>query len=301
MKKSRIILIGIILILLLVLYGPISYFRIALINTSMTTTNFKFIAKILYFNSYIEKVMNEYKVQTKEKTNQAETKKGGTETIFAEIKGDYYKGYIIKTSPENLFLGLAKDQNGEILEDIVTREKAFAGINASAYLEAEKRGKISGYCISNNKIIRKCTTDHLHTFAGLNNKNKLIVGNLSNEEIANQKFKWAVEFGPILIVNGNKVSIKEVAGGYAPRTAIGQTNNGDILLLVIDGRQVKSLGATYQDLQTIFYENGVINAIVLDGGSSSSMFYNGKIVNVPSDVQKERILPNAILLKQGEK
>jgi exopolysaccharide biosynthesis protein len=133
--------------------------------------------------------------------------------------------------------------------------------------------------------------------AGINNNNKLLVGNFTTDEIKGKNFKWAIEAGPVLIVNGEKPKITATAGGIAPRTAIGQTKEGTILLLVIDGRQVTSVGASLYNAQSVLFEYGAINAMNLDGGTSSSMFYDGKLINKPCKGNEQRNLPNAIIIK----
>ena len=64
-----------------------------------------------------------------------------------------------------------------------------------------------------------------------------------------------------------------------PRTAIGQRADGAVLMLVIDGRQASSLGATYADLIKVMLDYGAVNAINLDGGSSSLMYYKGEYLH----------------------
>jgi exopolysaccharide biosynthesis protein len=67
--------------------------------------------------------------------------------------------------------------------------------------------------------------------------------------------------------------------------------------VVTDGRRIGSFGATYYDIQRIMYASGAVNAIGLDGGSSSTMVWEGKVVNIPSDGDAGRRLPNAILFR----
>jgi exopolysaccharide biosynthesis protein len=50
-------------------------------------------------------------------------------------------------------------------------------------------------------------------------------------------------------------------------------------------------------MQTILYANGAINAIGLDGGSSSTMVYEGRLVNKPSGSEEDRLLPAAIIFR----
>lgn len=107
-----------------------------------------------------------------------------------------------------------------------------------------------------------------------------------------------VTFGPPLIINGKKLITSGDGGwGVAPRTAIGQRKDGTVLLLVIDGRQAGSIGATLLDVQNILYEQGAYVAANLDGGSSTTMFYNGKVVNKPADMLGERLIPTAFIVK----
>ena len=68
------------------------------------------------------------------------------------------------------------------------------------------------------------------------------------------------------------------------------------LLLVIDGRQPQSLGATYQDCIQVMQEWGAVNAANLDGGSSSMLYYEGELISVCSSLYGPRRIPTAILV-----
>ena len=80
-----------------------------------------------------------------------------------------------------------------------------------------------------------------------------------------------------LIINGESREFKGSGSGANPRTAIGQRADGSVLLLVTDGRGANGhLGVTAGDLIEIMERYDAVNAANLDGGSSSSMYYNGK-------------------------
>jgi exopolysaccharide biosynthesis protein len=218
--------------------------------------------------------------------------------IFAEIKGDYFRGYIIKIEdPRRLSLVHADNEEGEFLEDLVAAQKFLGGINGGGYRNDKKRGLPWGTLIANGEIVSACTEHREHTRGGLNAAHKLIVGRMTDNEIARQNFEWAFEFGPILIINGEKTALNVYSGGLSPRTAIGQTKEGHILMVVIDGRQTSSIGATFHDVQMVLFANGAINAIGLDGGASSCMVYQGELVNSPSEGKRGRLLPSAIIFK----
>ena len=107
----------------------------------------------------------------------------------------------------------------------------------------------------------------------------------------------AITFGPALIVNGEPASVKGASSGLNPRTAIGQRADGAVLMLVIDGRQASSLGATYADEISVLLEYGAINAANLDGGSSSLMYYKGEYLNKGVLLTGSRELPTGFIVR----
>ncbi|MNV75982.1 hypothetical protein D3C71_1693090 [compost metagenome] len=115
-----------------------------------------------------------------------------------------------------------------------------------------------------------------------------------------KKLKYAVSFGPTIIVNGTP-TIKSGDGGWGiqPRTAIAQKKDGTVLMLVIDGRQKDSIGATLKNVQDIFLKYGAYNAFNLDGGASTTMVYDNKLVNSPSDIMGERYVPTAFIITKA--
>lgn len=112
----------------------------------------------------------------------------------------------------------------------------------------------------------------------------------------------AVCGGPRLLKNG-KVDINcteekfsaSIVTDRHPRTAVGVTFDGEILFIVVDGRHATSIGMTLRELAEYFKSLGGCHAINLDGGGSSSMYINGRIVNRPSD-GRERPISNGILI-----
>lgn len=114
---------------------------------------------------------------------------------------------------------------------------------------------------------------------------------------------FALGGGPTLLKDG-KVTITaaeerfrpDVAEGRAPRTAVGITPYGEVLLVVVDGRQPRySTGMTLAELAKFLLDLGAKDAINLDGGGSSTVFASGMVVNRVSD-GRERRVGNALLL-----
>ena len=84
-----------------------------------------------------------------------------------------------------------------------------------------------------------------------------------------------------------------------PRTGIGYTANGGIILVVIDGRQNRwSRGATLREFADIMRDLGAVEALNLDGGGSTTMVVEGEVVNRPSD-GSQRNISNAVLVLPG--
>ena len=119
-------------------------------------------------------------------------------------------------------------------------------------------------------------------FIGFTFENKFILGNMSKEKALEMGYRDAIEFGPYLIVNGKRSFIKGNGGwGIAPRSAIGQRQDGIVLFLVINGRIASSIGTDMVELTDIMERYGAYNAANLDGGSSSELVINQQIINTP--------------------
>ncbi|MEM5766980.1 MAG: phosphodiester glycosidase family protein [Bacillota bacterium] len=115
--------------------------------------------------------------------------------------------------------------------------------------------------------------------------------------------RLAVGAGPQLVRDGTiYLTTKtegfgsDVAGGRAPRTAVGMTAQGRMLLVVVDGRQPGySVGMTLLEMGKLLQSLGAVNALNLDGGGSAEMVVNGVVVNQPSD-GRERPVGDALLV-----
>jgi exopolysaccharide biosynthesis protein len=290
---------------ILLFYGPFEQFRLLWINTAMYSSRYKFLATVLYSPAYIASVLEQNRGGAQGQTSPeplrpredaGEDGGPGDGFIFAEVKGNYYRGYLVKlANPARLSLVRSPQRAGSLLEDLVAEHKAAGGINGAGYADDKARGLPAGMLIIDGQVVNRCNSGTRHVMGGFREDNKLVVGAFTEQEIAAQGYRWAFEFGPLLIVNGEKAELNAFSGGLSPRTALGQTADGSVLLLVIDGRQLASIGATYRDLQTILYANGALNAIGLDGGSSSSLVLEGKLINSPAEASNERLIPNAVI------
>jgi len=114
-----------------------------------------------------------------------------------------------------------------------------------------------------------------------------------------------VSGGPLLIENGKmvvkKTVIEEIFKGKllkrSARTAIGETKDKKLMLVVVDKRRGISDGAFYSELSKIMIQEGAWRAMGLDGGGSSSMFVDGKVVSYPTAWTSIPV-SNAIIVKK---
>ncbi|MDP4180169.1 MAG: M56 family metallopeptidase [Bacillota bacterium] len=217
-----------------------------------------------------------------------------------DIKGSFFKGKLmIISDPSKITLAYSLKEDKTVSE-MAKEANAIGAINAGGFKpQSIDSSAISpyGFIIKDGKVVY----DELNNYeikqdtVGFTYKDQLLVGKFTLSQLKKYGIKDAVCFGPAIIINGSPM-IKEGDGGWgiAPRTAIGQKSDGTVLFLVIDGRSVASIGATLKDVQNIFIKNGVLNASLLDGGSSTTMYYSGSIINHPSS-KGERSIASSFL------
>lgn len=180
---------------------------------------------------------------------------------------------------------------GETVSEIAARTHAVAAINAGGFKDRNWQGtggQPVGTTIHDGKII---TYDTKYPTIGFTDSGVLKVGYFTKQQLVQEKIKEAASFGPILVENGQGVIKGDGGWGRAPRTAIGQRADGTVIMVVTDGRLVHGstdFGASLADLQTLMLKYGAINAANLDGGSSSTLVLNGKLINSPVDILGER-------------
>ena len=230
----------------------------------------------------------------------------GDGIILEEVKGEGYSGYMmVVLDPSRVILGsVPKSYGGQgyTVEQMVKKFDAVAGTNAGGFYDPNGggNGSIPDTLVVFEGQIYYESSGVNDGFVGIDKNHILHTGILSSKEIREREIQYGVCFGPVLIANGEVALAENNVGGLNPRTAIGQRSDGAILMLVIDGRQVSSIGATYRDLVDIFLEYGAVNACNLDGGSSSMMWYGDGYVNNCASVIGIRPVPTAfVVLKEG--
>jgi len=215
-----------------------------------------------------------------------------------KVSGNNYEGtMMVINDPSKISLATTYPwgEYGKELDKLVTESGAIAGINGGLYYsDANKGGRPLGVTVSNGEIEDMslgATGLHLIGFDNENILRIIDISNMNRSEIENlietEGIRDAVSFQEEasdannhfvkLIINGEKRELNGMGSGANPRTAIGQREDGSVLFLVTDGRGKNGhLGATAADLIEVMDEYGAVNAANIDGGSSSTMYYNGK-------------------------
>lgn len=282
------------------------------VNTMMETSALKFIPRMFFTEDEIAAIRKRNStVDTLEVTDQSLVVIPTPEELSEEderlpleiidISSSTYKGKLMLVrDPSRVVIGtppsLGGNAKGIQISEMVEREGGIAGINAGGFMDeggVGNGGTPLGIVIKNGELLYNGGGSIV---VGFDKDNKLVVGWMTAQEAMDKGLRDACSFGPVFIVNGKRSDVAGTGGGLNPRTCIGQTADGTVLLLTIDGRQATSIGATYEDCINILEEYGAVNAANLDGGSSTVMYYNGEIINVCASVYGPRDLPTSFVV-----
>ncbi|WP_342424274.1 phosphodiester glycosidase family protein [Paenibacillus sp. FSL E2-0178] len=184
----------------------------------------------------------------------------------------------------------------EALASIAKRSNAAAAINGT-FFDAYTKGTYYapyGYIISGGKMLKNSPGDKRTVFAYDSNLlAELIPGSEFKNRFDSGSIQGALQAGPRLLVNG-KVSLNVLAEGFkdpkiltggGSRSALGLTRDHKLILLT-------SGGATIPQLAEIMKQAGAYQAMNLDGGASSGLYYNGKYLTTPG-----RLISNALVVQ----
>lgn len=285
----------------LICHGPSNSAKELFATTILETGQLKFLANVFLSKDEIESIVSKNSLQDMNveidenliKTNIDKTK----ELIeIYEVNGNNFEGkMMVVNDPSKISLATTYPwgEYGKELGVLTEDASAIAGVNGGIYYSSgNKGGRPLGVTVSNGEIqdislglvglyLIGFDENNLLRIISLDGMNKAQV----EELIKTEKIRDAVAFQEEssdknnhfvkLIINGEKRELNGMGSGANPRTAIGQRKDGSVLILVTDGRGKNGhLGATASDIIDIMAEYGAVNAANLDGGSSSSLYYN---------------------------
>lgn len=220
-----------------------------------------------------------------------------------------YRGVIAKVKlfdPKVFKVTLGKGALGklETTSAAAKRNKAILAINGGGFYNETRNGKSYARLIGNTVINGKLVEPFNGYpgdlfFAGIDHSGR-VVGTVpkTEKDLTQLKPYMGVSFIPILLKDGKKMSIPDKwMTTKQPRTMIGQYANDDLIFIVIDGRQNDwSVGITLENLQDKLLDLGVKSAYNLDGGGSSAMYFDGRLMNKPSDGKERPVVNNIVIM-----
>lgn len=201
----------------------------------------------------------------------------------------YWIAEVISSDAIPLKGAMASDTyNGkrETISSMANRLGAILAINASGFYA--KTNTPMGTVVRNGKLVN---IDKSYTGEILSLKSD---GNLafttvnSEEEFKNLDIKQTFTFGPILVRDYQATELNDKS--RHPRTAIGQLDDNRYVLVVVEGRMEGADGMTLAELQQLFLQLGCKTAYNLDGGGSTTLYFQGKVINTPSDGSERSVV-----------
>jgi exopolysaccharide biosynthesis protein len=232
--------------------------------------------------------------QTKQNTAEAAGLKSFSDSIVVDTvnTANYTAKILVIPDPTTLHVVTTKLTNqGQPLSDLIKQNHGVAGINGGAFLDPGGNGsggQMLGIVISNGKIISTPGGNNVKALVGAFRKDgEFITGSYSANELINLDVKEAISFGPQLIVDGKNLVSPSVSGawGWAPRTVLGQTKNGRVVMIITDGRfywDKTHRGASMGDMASLLQKYDVVNAIAMDGGGSTTMIKDDQLLMKPA-------------------
>ena len=236
-----------------------------------------------------------------------------TGLYLKEVSGNGWQGFLMLSDDPTR--GKVEDTRrqmvcGQKVSTMINNAGAVAGINGGGFTDGpnydSNGGTPSGVVIENGVLVYPqdpaLIENKTYNMVGMNSDGVLVLRQCTPSWAMQNDIVSAVSFSPYIIVNGKGLVREGTTGGWgiAPRTAIGQRQTGEIIFMVVDGRQPGySSGCDLLPLQETLLAEKCHNAAMMDGGSSTVMIYNNEFINRPS-LGFERYINNCWVVLPAE-
>ena len=209
-----------------------------------------------------------------------------TVTQYRAYDSNIYVADVEVTDGTSILSAFAKNTYGrnitDTTSDMAEENNAVLAINGDYY-----GARQSGYVIRNGVVYRSQGSNGEDMVISKDGSLSFISESDTTTDSLIQKQAWQVlSFGPVLVENG-QVAVSEndevgMAMASNPRTAIGTVAKNHYLFVVSDGRTSESAGLSLYELANFMKSLGATNVYNLDGGGSSTMVFQGEVVNNPT-------------------
>ena len=297
----------------LLLYGPFENPKKTFLGTAMDSMHYQWLATTFMSKENIDSILG---------INEgANTEAEGSDESVVEISrvkddsikcypikgkdGAKFNGYVIEvTDPTRVKVGVSSKlgTEGEKTSEIAKKNNAIAAINGGAFTDetngeewTQNGGIPTGLILQNGEVkFNDIPENEKRETVAITKDGLLLAGRYSLNDLKKKNASEALTFGPVLISGGTKVSVPEK--GTAPKTLIGQKANGTMVLVVLDSNTETRFSATIKEAQDVMYKLGCVTAINLDGGKSTTMYYDGEVINNPSNPIGERKIASGFIV-----
>ncbi len=305
------------------MYGPVRMVRDFYVSSALTSMTHRYLAYVFYTPARVKEIASENTVIESDEDSDtsaikiSEIKDDGVyESVYEEqilkrdpdndvfklitVKEKTYTAYItVVYDPSRVHLVSASNlsSGGQRVTEMAKKHKALVAINGGSAKIRNHALIPRGIYIQDGKVL--FDSGDREKLIAFNNDNILVLAKMNSKEAKARGIRDAVWFQPYLIVNGVPSKFKGDGGyGNRPRTAIGQRQDGIVLFVTVDGKTGLN-GTTMKELTKIFVRYKAYNAANLDGGGSTTLVVNGKLINDPTGWQQSnaRHVANAWIVK----
>ena len=305
------------------MYGPVRIARDFYVSSALTSMTHRYLAYVFYTPARVKEIASQNTVIENDEDSDTSAIK------ITEVKDDgvyesVYEEQILKKDPDNdvfklitinektytAYITVVYDPSrvhvvsasnlssgGQRVTEIAKKHKALVAINGGAFKIRNHALIPRAIYMQDGKVL--FDSGDREKLIAFNKDNILVLSKMNSKEAKAQGIRDAVWFKPYLIVNGVPSTFKGDGGyGNRPRTAIGQRQDGIVLFVTVDGKTGLN-GTTMKELTKIFVRYKAYNAANLDGGGSSTLVINGKLINDPTGWKQSsaRHVANAWIVK----
>jgi exopolysaccharide biosynthesis protein len=234
---------------------------------------------------------------------------GNIELKLFNLDGDRYSGYALKVnlkSDKAMKMVIGKDKAGSSETTLAAAQRygAIAGVNAGGFADdsSGRRYPLDTTVVNGKYLNGFFPSRDDETFIGLSTSRKLIGGKFSRQsDLDKLSPAFGATFVPVLLKDGAKTAIPsqwQTSPARAARTVVGNYKHDQLLFIVTDGADGSgSSGATLAEPQSKMQQLGIQDAYNLDGGGSSTLIFNGQVINHPSDGKMRPLATNFLFFR----
>jgi exopolysaccharide biosynthesis protein len=234
---------------------------------------------------------------------------GNIELKLFNLDGDDYSGWALKVnlkSEKAMKMVIGKDKAGSSETTLAAAQRygAIAGVNAGGFADdsSGRRYPLDTTIVNGKYLNGFFPSRDDETFIGISTDRKLIGGEFSRQsDLDKLSPAFGSTFVPVLLKNGVKQPIPSLwqsSPARAARTVVGNYKHDQLLFIVTDGvDESGNSGATLAELQSKLQQLGIQDAYNLDGGGSSTLVFNGQVINHPSDGKLRPLATNFLFFR----